>query len=480
MNSDSKSNTDELLAASSKLPLTISSSPSTGIIACVYVAALLIRIGLAFGFGGHIPQITDAQDYDGLAARLLETGQYASASGELISLRPPLYPALVAAIYKLFGVHHYLAVSLLQGLISMLTMLATHRIGIRLGGNWVGLIAATIVGFYPSLLAFNCFILTECLFTFFFTLAVLASLRLQSEPTIRWALVLGLCLGMGALTRSILWVCTAPLVGYLLLFSAGILRFRLLCVMTAMAAFAVVIAPWAYRNTQLHRTFTVVDVMGGRNVMMGNYEHTPLERSWATVTDVQGDKAWHKVLLASVPSQKGFTQGQIDKLAMRYGIRYFFAHPGLSTKRCVVRFFNFWQLERTIVAGLKKGTWGPISKPLFVTSAGLIIGSYATVLLLALIGLFTRTVPWRIQGLLLLWMALPCAIHTIAFAHSRYHLPLVPILSIYAAITVSLSCFSPNNRVHVRRAMLPGIILFGLFVCGWARELIMVDLTQLQ
>ena len=36
-----------------------------------------------------------------------------------------------------------------------------------------------------------------------------------------------------------------------------------------------VVAPWAVRNTRLHGVFTVVDTMGGLNLLMGNYAHTP-------------------------------------------------------------------------------------------------------------------------------------------------------------------------------------------------------------
>ena len=270
-----------------------------------------------------------------------------------------------------------------------------------------------------------------------------------------------------------------PIVGYLLLTSIGSIRSRLLHASVVMGVFALVLAPWAYRNTKLHDTFTVVDVMGGRNVMMGNYEFTPLERSWATITDVQGEQAWHRVLLKANPDKRGLTQGQIDKLAMKYGIQYFFAHPTLTAQRCIVRFFNFWQLERTIVAGAKQDLWGPVPKWALLGLAVLILGSYAAVLFLALIGLFSRVIPWKTHGLLLLWMALPCAVHTIAFAHSRYHLPLIPVLSIYAAITLTLWFISVDGRSQLRRAWVPGSILFALFVMSWVREIVMVDLAQM-
>lgn len=454
-------------------------SPSVRTIGVIYAAAILVRLALALTFGDHEPLIADAQDYDGLANRLCETGQYVSESGTLVSLRPPLYPAMLAVIYQLFGTGNYVAVSLVQGLISMLTMAATHQLGSRIGGPRVGLWSAAIIGFYPSLLAFNCLVLSETLFTFLFTMAVLATVRLQSSASVKWAVILGLCLGLGALTRSILWVCSIPIFGYLLLAMSDTLRQRFVSIAVAAGVFAVTLAPWAYRNTRLHETFTVVDVMGGRNVMMGNYEYTPLERSWATITDVGGDQAWNKVLFKSLDNSQGLTQGQIDKQAMRYGIRYFFANPGVSAKRCVVRFFNFWQLERTMIAGAKKGLWGSLPKVVFAGLALAIIGSYAAVLLFALIGLCSGNLPWKEQGLLLLWMALPCAIHTIAFAHSRYHLPLVPILATYASMTITGWMAARKNPAVPIRGWLPGVLLFVLFVLSWAREIVMVDLAKL-
>ena len=447
-------------------------------IVLIYVLAIAVRMIVAFAFGNHPPKISDAVDYDGLASRLLETGTYCSDSGTLISLRPPLFPALVAILYKLFGTHNYLAVSLTQTFLSLLTMIATHRIGILLAGQRVGLIAAAIIGFYPSLLAFNCFVLSETLFTLFFTLGVLCSLRFQAAPTLRWAIGLGLCLSFGALTRSILWVCCPILLLYLVAFSQGSIRQRLGCTVLTLFAFLLCLSPWIYRNTELHRTLTIIDVMGGRNVMMGNYEYTPLERSWATVTDVQGEQAWNVILQQAFPAEQARTQGQIDKLAMKYGIRYFFANPTLSAKRCVIRFFNFWQLERTVVAGLKQQTWGSASKMTLLLAALTFLGAYALVLYTSLIGLCMKPVIWQQQCLLLLWIALPCAIHTIAFAHSRYHLPCIPILACYSAIAIRRWNTRNSLLSNPRRAVVMGTVLFLLFAFGWAREIVMVDLKQ--
>lgn len=441
----------------------------------VYGLALLIRLVLAFTFGTQAPRIVDAIDYDGLATRLLESGNYASESGELISLRPPLYAGFLAAIYFLFGTHNYLAVSVVQSVLSLMTAMLGQKLGSTLMGPKAGWTVGIILAFYPSLLAFNCLTLSETLFTFWFVLAVLLSVRFQAQPSWRLAILLGISLGLGALTRSVLWVCVPPVFLYLYATSTGRWYFRAAKLSVALLVFGAVLAPWAWRNSNLQKTFTLIDVMGGRNVMMGNYEYTPLERSWATVSDVTGERAWYRVLANDTPNYSSQTQGQVDKLAMKYGIKYFFAHPTQSAIRCVVRFFNFWQLEREVIAGAHQGLWGPVSKIGLGLLAIVILGGYASVILPAIGGFFIAGVPWRQHGLLLLWLALPCAVHTIAFAHSRYHLPLVPIIACYAApfwIAVLDRDFS-----KLKNAAWWGGPLVMLLILAWVRELIMVDLA---
>ena len=59
-----------------------------------------MRIGLVIPFVDQAPEIVDAQDYNGLAVRLVVSGRYEDASGNLISLRPPLYPYLISVLYR--------------------------------------------------------------------------------------------------------------------------------------------------------------------------------------------------------------------------------------------------------------------------------------------------------------------------------------------------------------------------------------------
>jgi hypothetical protein len=238
---------------------------------------------------------------------------------------------------------------------------------------------------------------------------------------------------------------------------------------------AATIAPWVWRNTKLQQTFTVIDVMGGRNVMMGNYEYTPLERSWATIESETGDRAWNVVLGQSMPQHDPLTQGQLDKAAMKYGVNYFFAHPEQSLARSTVKFFDFWQLEREIVAGIRQSFFGNVSRTVMFAVAIVVCGAYAATIFGAILGMFVLPpARWDVLVLLLAWIGFPCAIHTIAFAHSRYHLPLIPILAVFAA-----AAFCGRREIWERRrswkvalATLACVIL----ASSWIREFVMVDL----
>jgi hypothetical protein len=254
---------------------------------------------------------------------------------------------------------------------------------------------------------------------------------------------------------------------------------RILAAAVPAVVFAAVIFPWALRNTRLQQTLTFIDVMGGRNAMMGNYEYTPTERSWATISDVVGDKAWHVVLRQGLDGKTFDTQGQLDKLALKHGIRYVLGHPFTTAKRDVVKFFNFWQLERTFSAAASRGYFGTISTPMKVVIAAIFCGSGVAVLYAAMFGICVAP-PRDVKQHVLLLMAIlfPCAIHSLIFAHERYRLPMMPLMILYAAAALVgwRSVWERRGSLGFRVA----VCLCLLLTAGWLRELVIVDLRLLE
>jgi 4-amino-4-deoxy-L-arabinose transferase-like glycosyltransferase len=443
----------------------------------ILAAALVVRIAL-WSFWQDMPvRIVDAQDYNRLALGLLNEGAYLTPSGNPSSLRPPLYPVLVAGVYRVFGAENYAVVRFLQAVLGLVTALLTYYLGRNAFSHRVGLWSAAWCAFYPSLLGFNNLLLTETLFTLLvtaITLAVVVGLRRASVPVMAGA---GVLLGLGALTRSILWLFAPLLALYVVCTWRERGSKRYLAGAALFACFLAVIAPWAYRNTRVQKTLTIIDCMGGRNAMMGNYDYTPLERSWATISIVKGEHSWGAVLSQHYPEYNDSTQGQRDKLAMKYGIAFALSHPLLTIQRDAVRFFNYWQLERTLIAGARSGMFGTLPTVAVIGAALLICGSYALAVWAGVFGLLMKSpADRRVHWFLVFSIVFPCLIHTLIFAHSRYHLPTMPILLIYAtaALLNWRELWSRRREWSFRVAA----ILCVLLVLGWAREFIFVDLAK--
>src|SRR5262249_15262362 len=131
----------------------------------ILVSGAVLRLALWTWFQDLPPRGWDEQDYNRLAVRLVTHGDYASPTGELVSLRPPLYPAFVAAIYAVCGLENYQAVRLIQAVLSLLTVYLAYKLGALAASPRVGVVLAACCCFYPSFLGFNNLLLTETLFT---------------------------------------------------------------------------------------------------------------------------------------------------------------------------------------------------------------------------------------------------------------------------------------------------------------------------
>jgi 4-amino-4-deoxy-L-arabinose transferase-like glycosyltransferase len=258
-----------------------------------------------------------------------------------------------------------------------------------------------------------------------------------------WAAAVGVLLGLAALTRSVVWpvpFVLAPLVLLTMHRSRtmhGSRHWRAAgAAALLVAGHVAVIAPWAVRNTRLQGTVTIVETMGAENLRMGNYEHTPMDRMWDAIS-LTGPKHWAADLWIEHPDAIHWTEGQKAQWAQTKAVEYMVQHPGLTVRRSIQKFSDFWGLEREFVAGVQKGLYNP---PVwFALAAIAAIGvSYPIVALGAAIGVFrappsSRSTHWMILTL----AAVMVAIHTVVFGHSRYHLPLVPFLAIYAGAVLA-------------------------------------------
>lgn len=426
--------------------------------------AVIVRLALLIPME-NLQLVMDELQYQEIAVNLAE-GRGFMLYDKPTSWRPPLYPFVLSLVYRAVGTTDPLAGRVFQAGLSLVNLLLMYLLGRRLFGERVGLGAAIVFAFYPSFLFYNNHLLTEGLFTCLLTLTAYGlAVYLGSGRPIFLA-VAGAGLGLTVLTREILW----PMVGVMALLAGHVTAWRpvrwAFHVAALVAAFAIVVTPWAIRNTRLQGTVTFVATNGGIVFYEGNYEHTPLDRPWrahALDTDLKVRRL--------LPD--GLSEGERQKVAFQRGLAFMKEHPGLTVHRSLVKMANVWGLEREVVGVLLEGNYGPIGRLGTLAVCGAIFGIYVATILAGVAGLCFAVAapgPARPFHLFLAFLvAFVTLAHAPAFGHPRFHLPLMPLFAIYAAYAwairhaIAAAWHGLTFKVAVAIAGLLGVV--------WLREI---------
>ncbi len=297
-----------------------------------------------------------------------------------------------------------------------------------------------------------------------------------------YLILAGIFWGLASLVRSVPYPLT-PFVGVFLFLVWPNKRKGLLAGLIFFLAAMVTLSPWIIRNYKVFGHFVAVDTMGGLNLYMGNYAHTPLHRAWAAV-DNPPEIAWyrgHEKELAHL------NEAEKQRWAIKEALVFIKEHPGLTALRTVIKAANFWQLERTIIAGMQKGFFPGLKNKVLETISALSIPlSYVLVAILGFCGLLEETIPClekkkclssgRCPMVWLFWLLILyfTAIHALVFGHSRYHLPLVPLLCLFSAYLVfSFKEIYSLRRNEFRKIFISVVSIFSIiwiydvFIGSW-------------
>ena len=473
------------------------------------VLVFLFKIFLFFVFCDQPLNIVDEHHYNKLALSLFERGEFGWAPGKLTAIRPPLYPAFLCVIYRIFGPNSHNWVRFIQILISLASGFLVYLLAKRLfRQEKIALFASLFFLFYPSLIIFNYLILTETLFIFLFLLALLFLISAifvngngenKKSSFGRWKLtiyllVAGIFWGLASLTRSVTYPLV-PLVGLFLFFIWPKKRQWVMASFIFVIAVTLTLAPWMIRNYRVFGHFIAVDTMGGLNLYMGNYDYTPLHRAWAAV-DNPSEIAWYR---GHEKELHGLNEAEKQRWTIKEALEFMKKHPGLTALRTLIKTANFWQLERAIIAGMRAGYFPALrNRALEIFIAISIFCSYVFITILGVSGLIwritvggklnvegqivsdrpslERKLPesiWHslrfVDWLIILIILYFTGIHAIVFGHSRYHLPLIPVLCIYASF---LGCnfrkLWLEHREHFWRVFVPVCMIFG---CFWGYDI---------
>jgi 4-amino-4-deoxy-L-arabinose transferase-like glycosyltransferase len=345
-----------LRAAAANRPEESARQPLHHSILFIVLIALLLR--LAVITVGHTYRITPRRDHFqfgwemGRLARSIAEGQGFSSPTDLptgpSAWAPPLYPYILAGIFKLFGVYSSLSALMIlafNSVFAALTCLTLYRIAKRIYGTGVARATAWTWAVFPYAIYWPVRVVWETsLTTFLLSLALLLTLRMADEPPrFRMWILFGLLWGVIALTNT----AVVSMLPFCLLW----LLYRLprrpqqffgatFCVLTA----ALVVSPWLVRNYQVFGKFLFIR------------DNLPLEMYEANNDQSAGLWTRNEHPGNNPEAMRKFQQlGELGFMAeKRQEVRQFIReHPGRFLRFTIERAVYFWIAppQATIVAG---------------------------------------------------------------------------------------------------------------------------------
>lgn len=331
---------------------------------------------------------------------------------------PPGYPAFLGFVFRLFG--EGLAQTYSANLfLSLLTIIVVYAIGLVLFEQRTALVAAGALAVWPGQIYFTSLTLSEPLFTFLFTLAVLLMLVVPRASAWRGGLVIafGAVTGLAVLTRG-----QALLLLPMALAAWGLAGYRwrpaLAWAMLASSVVVMMLVPWMARNQRELGSPVVLATNFGPNLWIGNHDGATGRMAIAEREPPQASRA-------------GLTQGEYEvktgNLALRKGLRYVLTHPSREAQLSVTKVRAMYESDATALdwnSAYRTGFYasGSLEEGLRQAANGFWFGA----IILAVAGLVaSRT---RLNGplaalplLVLLWTAT----HLLFFGDARFHYPIV-------------------------------------------------------
>jgi len=243
-------------------------------------------------------QWTDQDGYRKLAAALATTGRFTRYPDSAVYvpevLRTPGYPAFLAVIYLVFGLHQ-MPVAVAQTGLFMAICVVVYAIGREIADRRIALAGAAATALYLPIPYFGALVMTEVLATLCFTLSIWLCLRARRHRQLGAFIAAGAAMAITALVRP-----AFALFPFLIFATSAVVfaRRRLTVQWIAGAVTTVVVlSPWlAYNYIYLHR-FTMSGAGGlGRATWEGTWHGRWSGRVQGELTEI-ADSTWDRMRL---------------------------------------------------------------------------------------------------------------------------------------------------------------------------------------
>ncbi|MBK5256662.1 MAG: glycosyltransferase family 39 protein [Vicinamibacteria bacterium] len=348
---------------------------------------------------------------------------------------PPLYPYFLATLQALGA--GLLATKLVQALIGSLLVPAIFRIALRVFGPRAAVVAGLIVAGYPDLIWYSAHFWCETLFLSLFWWAIERVMAAEETSSRRAAVMAGLLFGLAVLTReTLLYVIPFPVLWLAVSKSRSCGALAALTLTVAL----LVIAPWTLRNWIQFHAFIPVSTGGGLNLYQGNAE----------------------IPRGEVYNEYYANEGKVDQFrwARAEGIKAILRRqPGWLFEKIRDEAPRLAELDSLALIHLRRGAYQNPTCGGYRAVAGVVLVPWILVALGSVLAL-SRAPATRPVALLIAILVVYLLLHIATHGFSRYRLPVVPVLIVFAASLVSV------GRARAGRRARPAILVAMAFALG--------------
>ncbi len=417
----------------------------------IILISIILRLASAIYMGNQVTDLPGTYDqisYDSLARRV--------ATGHGFSFGQPWWPATaanaptahwsflytlyLAAVYGLFGFTPLVARIIQAILAGILMPLLLFRLGNRVFGPVVGLIAAAISAIYIYFFYYAASLMTET----FFILGILwcfdiaIGIRYTQNPRMRQWILLGFAMAITTLIRQT-FLPVIGLIGLWLWYAAQDLRIKIVKGFALSILILILgILPWTIRNYRVFHQFVLLNTNAGYALYWANHPIFGTNFS----NELPQGVTWASMIPQDL---SGMDEASIEKELMRRSLQSILNDPGryilLSLSR-IKEQFKFWPTpDSPLISNLSRvGSFG-LFLPFMCYGTLLVIFRPKKYKLFDdsdFGGKYSRISAW-LKSPVALWLVFFCLytiMHLASWAAIRYRLPTDAVMIIFAAVGI--------------------------------------------
>jgi 4-amino-4-deoxy-L-arabinose transferase-like glycosyltransferase len=414
------------------LPVILLVALAARLVFCVAVVGLD-----AWGWG-------DEPDYHRHAADIAAGRGFISPEGEPTAARPPLYPTVLGAVYRLFGPSHA-AGRILQILLGTYVVFLVYLVAADLLSREAGVVAAAFAAVNPSLVYLSALLMTENLaivLLLFLLLALARDAVCRESALPRFALG-GLIGGLSCLTRpdSALFVLSVPAVALVFGRAPAGRRWAGAAIFVAVAVLTVF--PWSARNRVALGEWVPFTTHGGITFYESNNMRIVEE------PEFRGSVVLPRTAVPRWSELEFLPEVKFDRKAWQMGRQFVREHADLMPRMMVWKFQRFWRLRSGLrVSGAEGAVAVDGSRSLAEMLKGVDVGwLYSLVAApLFLLGMAVTARRWRTLALLYAVVVTHTLVALAFHGSLRARSPVEPIIAVFAGATVAALL----TRMHLR------------------------------